>query len=370
MKRRIIRATSVLAMGAVIVTSAFTASAGYNSYSKATAGVTDAVTTNVNGTVADLDSSRKTAGVVNDVSVSLDSVTVVQSEEETVAIPAEPDFGYENLGVCNIDEGNLNVRETPSQDGKLCGKLPKNAGCEVLGGENGWYQIKSGDVKGYVLSDYILTGEDAKNLALQVATNMIKVTGDALRVRTGPSTDDSIMTLIGQGTTLEVVEDMGDWIKVSIDDEEGFVCADYVNVFLGLEDAMTLSEARYGAGISDVRADLVNYAVQFCGNPYVWGGESLTKGADCSGFVLKIFQKYGIYLPHSSRAQAGYGTRINASDAKPGDVFFYGKGNSISHVAIYIGNGQIVHASSRKTGIKISSAYYRNPICVINLLGD
>ncbi|MDE6980450.1 MAG: C40 family peptidase, partial [Lachnospiraceae bacterium] len=109
-------------------------------------------------------------------------------------------------------------------------------------------------------------------------------------------------------------------------------------------------------------------ALQFVGNPYVYGGTSLTNGADCSGFTLSIFAKYGIYLPHSSAAQAGYGRRINASEAQPGDLFFYGSGSRISHVAIYIGNGQIVHASSRRTGIKISNAYYRSPICVVRLL--
>lgn len=131
---------------------------------------------------------------------------------------------------------------------------------------------------------------------------------------------------------------------------------------------MTMTEVKYGQGVSDVKVDLVSYACQFVGNPYVWGGTSLTHGADCSGFTLSIFAKYGIYLPHSSAAQANCGTRISAGDAQPGDLFFYGSGSRISHVAIYIGNGQIVHASSARTGIKISNAYYRSPICVVRLL--
>ena len=104
------------------------------------------------------------------------------------------------------------------------------------------------------------------------------------------------------------------------------------------------------------RVDLVEYAKQFVGNPYVWGGTSLTKGADCSGFVLSVFKKYGITLSHSSRAQANEGTKISASELKPGDLVFYGNGKgNINHVAIYIGGGQVIHASSPKTGIKISS---------------
>ena len=112
---------------------------------------------------------------------------------------------------------------------------------------------------------------------------------------------------------------------------------------------------------------LCEFAKQYVGNRYVWGGTSLTHGADCSGFTLSIFAKYGIYLPHSSAAQANCGRRISASEAQPGDLFFYG-GGRISHVAIYIGNGQIVHASSQRTGIKISNAFYRSPVCVVRLL--
>lgn len=90
-----------------------------------------------------------------------------------------------------------------------------------------------------------------------------------------------------------------------------------------------MTEVRYGQGVSDVRVSLVSYATQFVGNPYVWGGTSLTRGADCSGFVMSVFANYGISLPHSSRAQANCGTKISASDAQPGDLFFYGNGSSI-----------------------------------------
>lgn len=97
-----------------------------------------------------------------------------------------------------------------------------------------------------------------------------------------------------------------------------------------------MTEVRYGQGVSDVRVSLVSYATQFVGNPYVWGGTSLTRGADCSGFVMSVFANYGISLPHSSRAQANCGTKISASDAQPEIFFFYGNGSSINHVAIYI----------------------------------
>ena len=145
---------------------------------------------------------------------------------------------------------------------------------------------------------------------------------------------------------------------------------DYVELSDQLQKAMTMTEIKYGEGVSNVRVDMVQYACQFIGNRYVWGGESLTNGVDCSGFTMRIYEKYGVYLPHSSSAQAGCGTKINSSDAKPGDLFFYGNGSGINHVAMYIGDGQVVHASSERTGIKISNCYYRTPVCVVRYIND
>ena len=120
----------------------------------------------------------------------------------------------------------------------------------------------------------------------------------------------------------------------------------------------------------NLRQKILEYANSFVGNPYVWGGTSLAHGCDCSGFTMGIMAQYGVYLPHSSRAQANCGTRISTSELKPGDLLFYGSGNYISHVAIYMGGGQIVHASDSRTGIIISNAFYRTPICATRVIYD
>ena len=135
-----------------------------------------------------------------------------------------------------------------------------------------------------------------------------------------------------------------------------------------LKTGSTMEELKYGDEISQVRIDLVNFALKYVGGKYVWGGTKLGKGVDCSGFTMKIYQKYGIYLPHSSRAQPGHGTKISRDQIRPGDLIFYGNGSSINHVAIYIGNGQVVHASNARDGIKISSAFYRTPVCIVSYL--
>ena len=295
-------------------------------------------------------------------SVSENTAEVTQEAPSTI-------YGYTNLGIANVEE-TLNVRETPSADSSMVGKMPKNAAGEILETLDGWSKIQSGDVTGYVSADYLITGEEAAARAEEVKQTIATVKTPTLNVREEPNTECSILALMPQGEELNVLEDLSGWVKVDLDNTNGFISKDYVDISVQLPKAMTMTEVRYGNGVSDVRVDLISYATQFVGNPYVWGGTSLTNGADCSGFTLSIFAKYGVYLPHSSKAQANCGTRISASEAKPGDLFFYGSGSSISHVAIYIGNGQIVHASSKKTGIKISNAFYRSPICVTRVLGD
>lgn len=279
-------------------------------------------------------------------------------------------WGYTNLGIANVETGNLNVRAEGSEDGKMIGKLPRNAACEVLDSDGVWAHIRSGKVEGYVSCDYLLTGIGAKRRAEELAVTVAKVMTDSLKVRAEANTDSEIITLVANGEELEVVDVEGDWVRVNLDAEEVFVSAEYVKVSSELATAVTMTELLYGQGVSDVRVDLCQYAKEFLGNPYVWGGTSLTNGADCSGFVLSIYKKYGISLPHYSGSQANCGTTINVSEAKPGDLIFYGKGSTINHVAIYIGGGQVIHASSPKTGIRISNVSYRTPLKAVRILQD
>ncbi len=278
-------------------------------------------------------------------------------------------WGYTHLGICNVQENNLNIRQEPDESGKMVGKLPKNAACEIVSSEDGWAYITSGKVEGYVKEEYLLTGYEAKKRGTELASAIAVATTDGLNIREFPTLDAEVVTQVAEGESLDIVEIQDDgWIKVYLDDEEVFVSADYVEVKSDLETAITMTELLYGQGVSDVRVDICQYAKQFLGNPYVWGGTSLTNGADCSGFVLSVFAKYGVSLPHSSRAQANMGTSISASELQPGDLVFYAKGGTINHVALYIGAGQVIHASSPKTGIKISSYNYRTPHKMVRIL--
>ncbi len=280
-------------------------------------------------------------------------------------------WGYTNIGIANVEAGNLNVRETPSTDGKMVGKMPKDSACEVLDTADGWAHIKSGEVEGYVSMEFLLTGPDAKLKADDIVRTVVVVNGDGLNVRDEPNTESAVLTQVPKGEEIEYVETLDGWIKVSIDGEEAYVASEFVTVTERLDTAITMSELLYGQGVSDVRVELVEYAKQFVGNPYVWGGTSLTKGADCSGFVLSVFKKFGVSLPHHSGSQAGCGTKISAGDLQPGDLVFYSNSRgTINHVAIYIGGGQVIHASSPRTGIKISNYKYRTPVKHVRILSQ
>ena len=299
--------------------------------------------------------------------------TLSTETQEDAEKPAEPEihWGYTNLGIAHVDN-HLNIREEPNENGKLIGKLSKDAACEILEiDENGWAHIKSGKVEGYCSTEFLYLGEEAVARGREVASMIAIVNTQTLKVREQPNTDSIVITLIPEEEQLEVVEIMENgWIKFLLDDEEAYVSGEYVDVEERLEKAVTLTELKYGQGVSDVRVDLVQYAKQFVGNPYVWGGTSLTNGADCSGFTLSIYKKYGVSLPHHAASQAQLGTKVDYNSAQPGDLVFYAKNGRINHVAIYIGNGQVIHASSPKTGIKISSWNYRTPAGIRRYLAN
>lgn len=308
-----------------------------------------------------------TAALSEEIAAEEEPAEEIVEEEPVEEVPVEI-CGYTNIGICNINEGNLNIRTAPGEDAELAGKLPKDAGCEIIAEADGWSQIKSGEVEGYVKSEYLLSGDAARARAEELMTLTATVTADVLNVREEPNTDCEVTDQMANGEEIPVIEEMGEWLKVDVDGEERYIKGEYVTVGETLKDALTLTEARYGEGVSDVRIAVVEYATQFVGNPYVWGGTSLTHGADCSGFVMSIMANYGVYLPHSSAAQANCGTRVSAGELQPGDLIFYGSGRRIGHVAIYIGNGQICHASNKRTGITISNMYYRSPICCTRVL--
>ena len=336
-----------------------------------TAGATSALTYyGAELTVAQNDNNVVTASAQGAPQTDDASQESEQANEAAQTPTAAQTCGYTNLGMSVISSGNLNIRQEASTDSEVVGILTNHNACELLEDAGEWYKVTSGKVTGYVNKQYLVTGDEAEAIAEQEIKTVATVNTETLNVRAEKSTEAAVLSQVGNSEAFTVNSVADGWVEISVDDSVGYISQDYVTLAQALPTAKTIEQVKYGDGVSDVRASVVSYALQFVGNRYVWGGTSLEKGIDCSGFTMRILGKYGISLPHSSKAQPSYGTKISASEAKPGDLFFYGSGRSISHVAIYIGNGQIVHASNKRDGIKVSNAYYRNPICVARYLPD
>ena len=242
-------------------------------------------------------------------------------------------------------------------------------------------------------ASYLTTDEEAEALAKKVGRECVEIQTDSLRVRALPSTTAPIYSVVSEGEEFTIkegelsldyvkkivkkqkiskkaikraggyegmAESLKDFICIYVDDDYAFVAKEFVKEQYTLKRATKVSTVKASGGVSSSQASIVEYAKQFLGNRYVWGGASLTNGTDCSGFTMSLYAKYGHSLPHSAAAQAGCTRKV--SSPKPGDLFFYSNGSRINHVAMYIGGGMVIHASNPRDGIKISNAYYRHPV--------
>lgn len=322
-------------------------------------------------------SQSNTASSAND-SADTASSQKNASEGSTLVASTASDFVY--------------IRKEASQDSEILGKLYSNSVGEILAeaDENGWIKIKSGDVTGYVKKDYVAEGSKAQEIADNVSKKQATVTTTTLRVRAAADPESDVISLIGKGEQLDIIKEENGWYKVNTADGEGYISADFADVEQIYPEAVSIETERKEqeekeakekstsqkssasgstkssgstasskssgstSGSSQGQA-VVNYAMQFIGNPYVWGGSSLTNGTDCSGFTMSVYSHFGVSLPHYDGAQRSCGTAVSSlAEAQPGDLICY-----YGHVGIYIGNGQIVHASNPRTGITTGSATYR-----------
>ena len=346
-----------------------------------------------------------TAGLVNSVEAATAAMRVVDTENADASIlnlvdavasngiPEEEDFT--NLVIAQVSDC-VNVRSIASEEGEVVGKLYNNSVGDLIEIEGDWYKIKSGNVTGYVKGEYCVTGDAAQDLAKKVGMRMAVVTTTTLYVRSEPSKDAEVIGMVPMEDELQVLDELDGWVKVSVEEGDGFVSSEFVRLYTDFvraeskaeEEARLAKEAaereaarkaaaaaakKKGKGSSggggsaggvtapgsSMGSQVANYALQFVGNPYVYGGTSLTNGTDCSGFVMSVYRNFGVSLPHSSGADRSVGYAVNVASAAPGDIVCYS-----GHVGIYIGNGQIVHASTRATGIKVSNVGYRSVLAV------
>ena len=348
------------------------------------------------------------------------TVTASETAETEAEVEQEPETKEEKevMIVAQVD-GYVNVRAHAFEDSKILGKLYDDSVGTVIKEVDGWYKIQSGNVRGFVKADYVKVA--TKKLLSKVGTRIAIVDTQTLRVRQKADADAKVIELVPEGEELTVVSEAkadDGWVKVSVEGGEGYVSVDYVT--LSTEYTYAESREEEAARLAEEEADrkaaeeaaaaaaaqseasksgsssgsssskksssssssssgsssssnrsysapsgsngqaVANYACQFVGNPYVYGGSSLTNGADCSGFVMAVYAAFGVSLPHSSSAQRSCGYGVSIDDIQPGDIVCYS-----GHVGIYVGNNTIVHASSPSTGIKYTSPItYRTVLAV------
>ena len=335
-----------------------------------------------------------------------------EKETTVVATSEKKEEDYSDTAIAKVDD-YVNVREHASEDSDVVGKLYHNGAAKVLKKKGSWYKIKSGCVVGYVKAKYVVVGDEkaVKKASRRVAT----VKADTLYVRASASKKSEIIGMVPKGEDLTVTSEKkasDGWVKVSVEEGDGYVSKKYVDLSTEFsyaeskeeEEARLAAEAAareeaeraaaaaeaasraaasapvqqaapsnagsttqqqpsYSAPSGGSGSSVVNYASQFVGNPYVYGGSSLTNGTDCSGFVMSVYSAFGVSLPHSSSADRSVGYSVSTSDMQSGDIVCYS-----GHVAIYAGNGTIVHASNPRTGITYGNVNYRQILAVRRVL--
>lgn len=335
------------------------------------------------------------ANILSDASAAANNTSDVADNNTTTVEQQAPESEYANVAIAQVDN-YVNIRSTPSEDGDVVGKLYNKSAATVLATEGDWYQITSGNCTGYVKCEFVVVGDE--ELAKSVSTRLATVTTQTLYVREQPTTESSVEGMVPEGDDLVVTdESMADtgWVKVSLLEYEGYVSLEFVTLStdyvtaeskeeeearLAKEEAERKAAAAaaaasqrkassgsyYTGGSSSYAAPsgaggsaVVSYASQFVGNPYVYGGSSLTNGTDCSGFVMGVYSAFGVGLPHSSSAMrsVGYGVDVNSMQA--GDIVCYS-----GHVGIYTGNGTIVNALNSSSGITYTNVNY-SPILAV-----
>lgn len=411
MQYRMKRLASCLLAGVILI-----GGAGVGTYGAQASGVSSVIAT---GTTSNGSPAAGFSKMLSQCLIDTDKVAeaqaaeaAAQSEEAAEEQVSENDVPvvaseYADIAIAQVDN-YVNVRAEANTDSEVLGKLYNNSAATVLETtDDGWYKINSGSVTGYVKAEYVVTGDE--ELARRVSTRYATVTTTTLYVRTEPSTESSILTMLGEGDDFVVVdESMKDtgWVIVTTEEGDGYVSTEYVNLWTDFVKAESKAEeearlakeeaerqaaaaaaeaakkkasrssksssgsststsssaessSSYSAPSGSDGQAVANYACQFIGNPYVYGGSSLTNGTDCSGFVMSVYAAFGIGLPHSSSGQRSCGYEVSLSEAQPGDIVCYS-----GHVGIYVGNNTIVHASTPSSGIKYSTATYRSVLSV------
>ena len=258
------------------------------------------------------------------------------------------------LGAGTVTADALRLRDTPATDGAILATAPSNAKLVVLEeAGDGWYKVSYNAVEGYMAGEYLTV-----STSMDAALGYGKVNSDvsSLNIRSGAGTGYSVLSSVSGGTVLELIGVQDGWYKVVHGGASGYVSSDYIT--------LTSETPAATVAASSVGEEIAAYAQNFLGTPYVYGGSS-TSGFDCSGFTKYVYGQFGYTLNRTATDQLSNGVSVSKDELQPGDLVFfkYRTRKPVSHVGIYIGSGQFVHASTNSYAVQIddlSSGHYAN----------
>jgi cell wall-associated NlpC family hydrolase len=350
----------------------------------------------------------QTLGILGAGVFSLDEIEIpaeASVEDASVEDAKESENEYADLAIANVTN-YVNVRSNPNTNSEIVGKIYNGSVAQVLsmaGDDGDWFHIISGNVEGYIKSEYFIYGDDAAAVIDNYVTRYAVVKADRLNVRKDPSTTSKRIGYIDNGEQVKLIENQGEWLKVEYtSSKEGYIATEYVTITEEFVYAKTIAEeqaaiaesrvleerenvseetacenvtvtvtpptANYSSTL-ELRNSIVEYSMQFLGNKYVHGGQSLVTGTDCSGFTSLIYAQFGYSISRTPSGQlSSNGRSISYSEAAPGDIICYGSNGKCTHVALYIGNGQIIHSANSKKGVVIYNADYDTIIGVKNII--
>ena len=387
MKRPSVKWLAVAAAGCIFASSmgtyTYTALADEFVYTDANVSITSIVDRYIEENGGDVFTVDATP---EDAAPATEEPTTEAPVQEASEAAASPVMDFTGKAIVTAS-GSVNIRQSGDVNAAKVGTIDAGGLVNIVEKGDTWSHITSGNVDGYIRNDLLAFEGDAASYASANLSKVAVVNTAALKLRSAASTDSENITLLAQGESYPIVETGDAWTKIQLDTVTGYVKNEYITISYNMPTAKAVSAPAQDtttteaptteaptteaptteapvteAPTSDLGQQIANFACQFVGNPYVWGGTSLTNGADCSGFVQSVYKNFGYSLPRTCTPQSNAGTAVSLAALAPGDLVFYDHGTgSCEHVGIYIGNGQIVHASSSRTGIKISNVNYSTP---------
>ena len=355
--------------------------------------------------------SRYSEDELKDFMEEVDKLVAMREEKQLLPDEESPEDiendEYSNFAIADVDN-YVNVRTDANTESEIVGRMYDGAVAQIqeeVDGEDGiWLMVTSGNLTGYIKAEYFIYGQDAVDVIDDYVDRYAVVKADRLNIRQEADIESKRIGYALNGEKLKLTQKTYDeeWIPVFYgDDKSGYVSSEYVSVVEEFIYAKTMDEIRAqeeekakllaraeedekqtpeDVDVSqaestvtytesgNLRNDIVNFALQYVGCPYVHGGNSLTNGTDCSGFTSLVYAQFGYGLSRTPSGQlSGNGRSISLEEAQPGDIICYGK-SRCTHVGIYIGDGQIVHAANPKKGIVVYNVGYDNILGVKNVI--